>query len=154
MAKLVDAQLSRKALVFAFCCPYFRKNPMAKVDTSNFVYKDMFGRDIKVGDYIVYAGLADRSAVMRAGRVIELTYSKEKVRIRDWKTGEWIYDNAPKIRCESWNNYRSQGWNGEEKSGKQKAVSLGFLDRLVVVPEEYVSEKIKKDLDGPVESYW
>lgn len=127
---------------------------MAKVDTSNFVYKDMFGRDIKVGDYIVYAGLADRSAVMRAGRVIELTYSKEKVRIRDWKTGEWIYDNAPKIRCESWNNYRSQGWNGEEKSGKQKAVSLGFLDRLVVVPEEYVSEKIKKDLDGPVESYW
>lgn len=124
------------------------------VDISKFVYKDMFGRDIKVGDYIVYAGLADRSAVMRAGRVIELTHSREKVSIYDHKTGKFTNDYEPKIKCESWNNYRSQGRKGEEKSGKQKAVSLGFLDRLVVVPEEYVSEKVKKDLDGPVTDYF
>ena len=124
------------------------------VDTSKFVYKDMFGRDIKVGDYVVYAGLADRSAVMRAGRVIELTHSKEQVSLYDRKTGEHSYGYEPKIKCESWNNFRSQGWKGEEKSGKQKAVSLGFLDRLVVVPAEYVSEKVKKDLDGPVTDYW
>jgi hypothetical protein len=116
---------------------------MVTVDTSGFVYKDMFGRDIKVGDYVVYAGLADRSAVMRAGRVIELTHSK---------TGYGTPE--PKIKCESWNNFRATGWNGEEKSGKQKAVSLGFLDRLVVVPAEYVSERVKKDLDGPIASYW
>lgn len=113
------------------------------VDTSSFEYKDMFGRTIKVGDYIVYAGLADRSAVMRAGRVLELTYSKST-----------YGDPEPKIKCESWNFYRSKDWNGKEKSGKQKAVSLGFLDRLVVVPEEYVSDKVKKDLDGPVADYW
>ena len=124
------------------------------VDTSTFEYKDMFGRDIKVGDYIVYAGLADRSAVLRAGRVIELTASKEEVSIYDRKTGEHSRGHEPKIRCESWNNFRSQGWNGEEKSGKQKAVTLGFLDRLIVVPEEYVSQKIKDDLAGPVTDYW
>lgn len=114
-----------------------------QVDISQFEYKDMFGRNIKVGDYIVYAGLADRSGVLRAGRVIELTHSK---------TG--YGKPEPKVKCESWNNYRSKGWNGEEKSGKQKAVSLGFLDRMIVVPEEIVSEKIKKDLDGPVVDRW
>jgi len=109
------------------------------VDTSKFEYKDMFGRDIKVGDYIVYAGLADRSGVLRAGRVIELTHSK---------TG--YGDPEPKIKAQSWNNYRSKGWNdNKERSGKQKDVSLGFLDRLIVVPENMVSEKIKKDLAGP-----
>ena len=117
-------------------------------------YLDMFGREIKVGDYVVYAGLADRSAVLRAGRVIELTYSKQEVSIYDRKTGKHSYGYEPKIRCESWNNFRSQGWKGEERSGKQKAVSLGFLDRLIVVPEDYVSEKIKNDIDGEVDSRW
>ena len=109
------------------------------VDISKFEYKDMFGREIKPGDFIVYAGLADRSAVLRAGRVIELTHSKT-----DYGKPE------PKIKCESWNNYRARSWDGTEKSGKQKAVSLGFLDRLIVVPEEFVSEKIKNDLNSPL----
>jgi hypothetical protein len=128
--------------------------PKEIVDTSKFEYKDMFGRDIKVGDYIVYAGLADRSAVLRAGRVIELTHSKEKVSLYDRKTGKHSVGYEPKIKCESWNNFRSQGWSGEEKSGKQKAVSLGFLDRLIVVPADYVSDKIKEDLDGDITPYW
>ena len=128
--------------------------PKEPVDISKFEYRDMFGREIRVGDYIVYAGLADRSAVMRAGRVIELTHSKDKVSTYDRKTDTHVYDYEPKIKCESWNNFRSQGWNGEEKSGKQKAVSLGFLDRLVVVPEEYVSQKVKDDLAGEVSPYW
>ena len=128
--------------------------PKEPVDISKFEYKDMFGRDIKVGDYVVYAGLADRSAVLRAGRVIELTYSKEKVRTYDRKSGEHRFDHEPKVKCESWNNFRAQGWNGEEKSGKQKAVSLGFLDRLIVVPEDFVSQKIKDDLAGEVHPCW
>jgi len=101
------------------------------MSTETHEYKDMFGRDIKVGDYIVYGGLADRSAVLRAGRVLRLT------------------ENG-KIFCESWNNYQAKGysWETEEKSGKQKNVTLGFLDRLIVVPEDYVSEKIKRDLAG------
>lgn len=109
-------------------------NPLA------FEYRDMFGREIKVGDYIVYGGLADRSAVLRAGRVIELKCTKD-----------WSGKLSPKVKAESWNNYRSMGYGGIEKSGKQKAVSLGFLDRIVVVPESYVSDKVKRDLDGPVD---
>lgn len=119
-----------------------------KVDTSKFVYKDMFGHDIKVGDYIVYAALADRSGVLRAGRVLELTHSKPR----------WPDEVVePKVKAESWNNYRSQNvpWNNPaaEISGKQKSVTLGFLDRLIVVPESIVSAKVKADLDGP-ETDW
>ena len=123
-------------------------------DTSKFKYKDMFGRDIRVGDYVVYAGFADRSAVLRAGRVVELTCSKEEVSIYDRKAGKHILGHEPKIRCESWNNFRALGWNDKGQSGKQKAVLLGFLDRLVVVPEEYVSQKIKEDLAGDVATFW
>jgi hypothetical protein len=112
----------------------------AVVDTSAFEYKDMFGNDIKVGDYIVYAGLADRSGVLRAGQIIELTYTKG---------GYGAVE--PKVRARSWNNFRSRdGYDGNTRSGRQKDVSLGFLDRMIIVPTEQVSEKIKADLAGPI----
>jgi hypothetical protein len=99
-----------------------------------------------VGDFIVYAGLADRSGVLRAGQIIELTYSKTD-----------YGDPEPKVRVKSWNNYRAEktSWNDEdfEASGRQKDTTLSFLDRLIVVPESYVSEKVKKDLAGPVADY-
>lgn len=95
-------------------------------------YKDMFGRDIKVGDYIVYAGAAGRSSVLRAGQVVALTVSQD------------TYKKVPKIRCKSWNYFNSIWRAGE--TGRQKDVSLEHFSRIVVVPEEYVSEKIKKDL--------
>jgi hypothetical protein len=114
------------------------------VDTSGFVYKDLFGRDIKVGDYIVYAAVDGRSATMRSGRVLELSHSKPS---------EYSFEPIePKITVASWSNFRAVGWGDgdEERSGRQKNVKLGFLDRLVVVPEDQVSDKIKKDLAGPV----
>jgi hypothetical protein len=117
---------------------------MKDAPQEDFEYKDMFGRDIKVGDYIVYAGLADRSGVLRAGQVIELTHTKPS---------KWGSDKIePKVRVKSWNNYRAQGWGNkmDGRSGRQKDVTLGFLDRLVVVPESSVGEKIKSDLAGPV----
>lgn len=110
---------------------------MTDSTTPFFEYKDMFGREIKVGDYIVYAALADRSGVLRAGRVLELTKSKTS-----------HGTPVPKVKCESWNYYQSQNSWRENVTGKQKAVSLSFLSRMVVVPESYVSQKIKDDLDG------
>jgi hypothetical protein len=113
------------------------------VDTSGFVYKDLFGRDIKVGDYIVYAAVDGRSATMRTGLVLELSHSKPS---------EYGYQSVdPKITVASWSNFRAKGWSDDhERSGRQKNVKLGFLDRLIVVPEDQVSDKIKKDLAGPV----
>jgi len=113
----------------------------------NHEYKDMFGRDIKVGDYIIYAALADRSGVLRAGQVIELTETKED----RWETKK----KDPKIRARSWNNFRQEGWfNGQKytRSGRQKDVTLSFLDRIVVVSPDTLSEKVRLDLEGPVHS--
>jgi hypothetical protein len=117
--------------------------PKKIVDTSQFEYKDMFGRDIKVGDYIVYGAVDGRSGTLRAGQVVELTYSKSD-----------YGDPSPKITAKSWSNFRSRdSWNSPKgkETGRQKNVSLGFLDRLIVVPAETVGEQVKKDLDGP---YW
>lgn len=119
---------------------------MKRVDTSKFEYKDMFGREIKPGDYIVYAGLADRSAVLRAGQVIELTHSKPQ-----WDGQEVV----PKIKVKSWNNFRAQGYSDEgDRSGRQKDVTLEFFDRIVVVDKSQVSDKIISDLDGPICDYF
>ena len=110
---------------------------------TDLVYKDLFGRDIEVGDYIVYAAVDGRSGTLRTGRVLKLTTSKPS---------KWS-DDPPeaKIFCSSWSNFRARGWGkDDETSGRQKNVTLGFLDRMIVVDESQVSEKIKKDLAGPV----
>ena len=100
-------------------------------------YKDMFGRDIKVGDYIVYAGAEGRSSVLRAGQVVALTMSQQG------------YNKVPKIRCKSWSYFNSK-WSAGQ-SGRQKDVSLEHFSRIVVVPKEHVSEKIKGDLADKME---
>lgn len=111
------------------------------------MYRDLFGKDIQVGDYFVYAGLADRSAVMRVGQVLELTHQK---------SDKWSFtkEPRPKIRAKSWNAFRAEGWgftsDTPERSGRQQDVSLEYFDRLIVVSPEMVSDKIKRDLEGPV----
>lgn len=39
-------------------------------------YTDCFGRNMGVGDFVVYAATAGRSATLRAGRVVALSQSK------------------------------------------------------------------------------
>jgi len=115
--------------------------------TTNLVYKDMFGNDIKEGDYIVYGAVDGRSGTLRAGQVLKLTTSK-----RD----KYYPDRAPepKVMVASWSNFRAEGtWrtpDGPEPSGRQKNVTLSFLDRMIVVPVESMGEKIKRDLAGPI----
>ena len=105
---------------------------------------DMFGNEIKVGDYIIYAGSAGRCPVLRAGQVLKLSFKKES----SMSGGVLI----PKVFCSSWNNYKAEGWstNDKERSGKQKNVTLSFMQRIVVVPESSVSQKIIDDLNGPL----
>lgn len=106
------------------------------------VYKDLFGREIKEGDYIVYSAVDGRSATMRTGQVLKLTMSKPR-----WSSDE----PEPKIFCSSWSNFRAKGWGkDDETSGRQKNVTLSFMDRLIVINEDQISDKIKQDLAGPV----
>jgi len=94
---------------------------------TNNPYKDLFGREIKIGDYITYAANDGRCGVLRVGRVVELTESKEINYCYN------VESKIPKIRAKSARyrmidyKTREYGWN------RQKDVSLGFLDRLIVV---------------------
>lgn len=113
------------------------------VDVSNFEYKDLLGNEIKVDDFIVYGAVDGRSGVLRVGQVIELTYTKGG-----------YGDVVPKVRVKSWSNSRTfWGHDNEERSGRQKNVTLGFLDRMIVVQADQVNEKIKRDLEGPICDY-
>lgn len=109
-------------------------------------HTDLFGREIKVGDYIVYSALDTRSATLRVGQVLALKFTKPTYSYRN--------DGKPvaKVFCKSWSNFRCSGWRAEdgEVSGRQKDVTLGFLTRVVVVDPSTLSEKVKKDLDGPI----
>lgn len=107
-------------------------------------HRDMFGRDIHVGDYIVYGAVDGRSGTIRAGQVLELKESRGY-------SGEEVF----KIFVKSWSNFRARGWGApdNERSGRQKNVTLSFLDRLIVVPAETVSDKVKQDLEDGVANW-
>jgi hypothetical protein len=104
-------------------------------------HADLFGRPINVGDYIVYSALDDRSATLRVGQVLELKSVKN------------TNEEVAKVFTKSWSNSRASDWDGREVSGRQKNVTLGFLTRVVVVDSSTISDKIKKDLDGPICDY-
>lgn len=103
-------------------------------------YKDLFGREIKVGDYIAYAALDGRCAVLRAGQVIELT--KGTVNGDEKKT--------PKVKVKSaYFGVDCHATSMKHRWVRQKNVTLGFLDRLIVVdnPPEEVVNVLKDERD-------
>lgn len=107
-------------------------------------HTDLFGRPIKVDDYIVYSAADGRSATIRAGQVIKLTTVKD-----------YSGKVTAKVHCKSWSNFKGTSvWRanaaGKEPSGRQKNVTLGFLTRVVVVEPSTVSDKVKRDLAGPI----
>lgn len=99
------------------------------------LHVDLFGREIKVGDYIVYGAIDGRSGTLRAGQVVGLAivhgYGKD----------------TPKVRVKSWSNFRADP--DRDRSGRQKDVTLSFVDRLIVVPKSIVSKEVLKDLANP-----
>ena len=103
---------------------------MKNSDDTPTVHFDLLGQPINVGDFITYAAVDGRSGTLRIGQVIALTPTK--------------------VRAKSWSNFRAQGWGDDQRSGRQKDVSLGFFDRIIVIQEEMIPEKIWIDLHGPV----
>jgi hypothetical protein len=107
---------------------------------------DLLGQEIKVGDYIGYAAIDGQSAIMRIGQVIELKSVKDR-----------RGDVTNKVFCKSWSSLRSKRFSDSdevERSGRQKNVTLSFLTRIVVLDPNTISEKVKRDLDGPICDFW
>lgn len=95
-------------------------------------YVDVLENELNVGDYVAYAALGGRSAIMKVAKILELTQGK-----RGW--GEKV---VPKLRVISVDWFFDR-WQ------KQKAHTLGFLDRLVQLQPGQIPTEIKRMLDEP-----
>lgn len=93
------------------------------------MFKDKAGKEVKAGDYIVYAQAWGRSAGMNYGKVLSVGMSKAT---------DWNLKKYPTIRIvgvDSWENNKLQ-----------KPSTLRFSDRVLVVSEDQVTEKVLKAL--------
>ena len=101
-------------------------------------HKDIAGRDIKVGDYIIYAALWDRSATLKYGKVTGLAE----------RDGAWCYNAEPRKTPTVKIYSADRDFNGKwELQKKGHVVTLGYLDRLSVIEPHQVPADAKKLLD-------
>jgi hypothetical protein len=111
-------------------------------------HKDIAGVPIKVGAYIVYAALWDRSATLKFGRVVNLTHGSTEGR------------QGPKVQCvtvdrDGRDNWYVQGLDSYQVAAEQRGgkvakptlVTLGYLDRLMVVSASQLPANVRKLLD-------
>lgn len=99
---------------------------------------DIAGQPIQVGALICYAALWSRSATLRYGRVTELQTRKAK----SYGTLE-DQEDKPTLRVFAIDRVHKLvkvegGWTSKERweiLNNGKPITLGFLDRLLVVPE-------------------
>lgn len=112
-------------------------------------HKDIGEQNIKPGAFVIYAALWDRCATLKYGIVTRLA-SRE-----DWRRGEKV--DVPTIRVLSVDRstrHHQGTWTVHwelQKEGKEMA--LGFLDRLLVVPENVVPDEALKLLKDAYQTY-
>lgn len=90
-------------------------------------YKDMLGREIKVGDYIAFPTCMGHSGVIKIGKVVELTWSLESYG-GNGKT--------PIIKAQSVDT----AWNRVEPQTKLSRIA--FFDRAMVLPKDALTEEV------------
>lgn len=90
--------------------------------------KDFFGKEIKVGDWLVYGTLLGRCAAVKVGKVLSVDFIPKQ----NWRGGDI---RIGVIGCEK--NYKEVYTLG-------KKGTLQFSDRAIVVSEDMVPEEIKK----------
>lgn len=96
-------------------------------------HKDLLGQEIKVGDYITYSAVDGRSGVLRIAKVLELKEVKDKYEDDDIKY---------KVLVQSWSNFHGL---------QEKKVTLGFLDRIIVINKSIVSQYIIDAIESGIE---
>ena len=94
---------------------------------------DMFGKEIKIGDYILYAGMRGNSADMKVGKVISLQI----------RTSERNYNQCPTITVIG----IRKGYQGNWYRNSRKGI-IDRLDNVFVVHEAYVPKKLKELMEG------
>lgn len=103
------------------------------------MHVDISGNEIKVGSYIAYAALWDRSATMKFGKVTELCERKPRYGGLEKVTNTLRVVSVDR----SWKNVWELQNNG-------KVITLSFLDRLIVIPENFVHPDALKLLNSGV----
>lgn len=89
-------------------------------------HKDLAGKQIEVGSFVVYAALWDRSAVLKYGIVSSLKERKDA-----WRPQTRDYGPIPTVGIVS----VDRGWEHQwELQNDGKEITLGFVDRCLVVP--------------------
>jgi hypothetical protein len=126
---------------------------MGTEEEGSVTHKDITGAPIKVGAYIVYAALWDRSATLKFGRVVALAEAKRQeydsrerlplkvqcVTVDRDGPGKWYVQGRDRYSIEE----ESRGG----KAAKSTLVTLGFLDRMMVVSAWQLPANVRKLLD-------
>lgn len=103
--------------------------------------KDVLGREIKPGDYIVYGAAKGRCAGLNVGRVLATEAKND-----GYTAKPYLKVKAASLQVE-WGEVRQAGMNGWGSKPKPKAVHLCFAERMCVVPAETVPDAYKELLD-------
>ena len=111
------------------------KNPGYAV--GDIVARDLSGILIAPGDYIVYAALWDRSAVLKYGLVTRLGLSKPRYSYKLKKHDV----QEPTVRVVTVDRDFEHKWELQKKGNE---VALGFVDRLLVISDDCVPEDARK----------
>lgn len=102
------------------------------------MHKDLFRVEIRVGDFFVYSALAGRSACLKIGVVTRL-----EEREASYYTAHEKKKTIRAVTAEK--NWGKENWD-LQKNGKE--VTLGELDRVVVVDSLLVPEEVRKLLNS------
>lgn len=122
-------------------------------------YRDLANQPINVGDIVCYAALWSRSAVLRYGRVKSLKTRKDK-----WKDAQNTdqLTNQLTIGVVGVDRVHKSGrnphtlewlfWEEWDITKKGHEITLGFLDRLLVVRPEQLPREVRDLLISDEES--
>ncbi len=109
-------------------------------------HQDINGHDIQPGDYVAYAALWDRSATLKYGIVVKLKERKPKWYKNTGNPPEPTVGVVSVDRTTKWEAGVCLGVTWELQA-KGREVTLGFLDRMLVVDEISVPETVRRILD-------
>ncbi len=111
------------------------------------MHKDVAGNEIMRGTYIAYCALHGRSACFKYGVVTKLVEKLDPPRYNSQPGDPPTYSRS--VQLISVDKGWDEKWNlqGKNDKGRAKVITLGYTDRILVVPPELVPEDARKVLD-------